>query len=271
MPLSSSHRPPGLLARVTEGFAFSGGLAAAIGAALSSVASHTLSAPDALTWAFLTAAGTFIVYALDRLRDIDRDQASSPLRTAFVVRNRNFLYSMVGITAIGFGIAILTAPASILVLCGIIGGIGLLHRRLKDHAALKAAYVSLAWVMTCVGIPWLASGRPALGLWLASIMLAALSANLVASNLQEHKPGSPSGFDPIDDGAVLWGARAIALIGILLALIAPAAMRPLVWIPVCEALALVGFRSTERYSQFAIDGGLLIGAIASGIHFGVIG
>jgi 4-hydroxybenzoate polyprenyltransferase len=253
-----------------EGLAFSGGLAAAIGAALSGAASLAIGAPDALTWAILTASGTFIVYALDRLRDVDRDGVTSPLRTAFVVRNRKRLYAAVGLTAIGFVVALLDAPRSIVLLCIAIGGIGLLHRRLKENAALKVAYVSLAWVAACVGMPWFASGREHAGLWVGAILLGGLAANLIASN--SRKPGPPPGkaFDPGNEVMVLWVARAMAFTGIVIAVAAPETLRPLLWIPACEGLALAAFQPTERYGQFAVDGGLLLGALAATAHLGMI-
>ena len=40
-------------------------------------------------------------------------------------------------------------------------------------------------------------------------------------------------------------------------------MRPLAWVPACVALALVGFRPTERYGLVAVDGALLLGGAAA--------
>ncbi len=260
-----------LLGRVADGFAFSGALAAAIAAMLSGVASQALGAPSAATWAVLTASGAFIVYALDRLRDVDRDLAGSPLRTAFVIRNRSLLTISIGLAAFALAISLVQASASIVLLCMAIGGIGLFHRRLKENAALKTAYVSLAWVAACAGMPWLASGLGRAGLWVAGILLASLLANLIASNLQDHEPRDDSGFDRRGPATILWLARGITLVGIAIGLAAPAAFRPMVWIPVCEGVALAAYRPTERYGQFAIDGALLIGAIATMINFAMAG
>lgn len=260
-----------LLVRVADGFAFSGGLAAAVAALLSGVSSQALGAPAATTWAVLAASGAFIVYALDRLRDIDRDLAGSPLRTAFVVRNRRPLTISIGLAAIGLAASLVQASASIVLLCVAIGGIGLFHRRLKENTALKTAYVSLAWVGACAGMPWLASGLGRAGLWVSGILLASLLANLIASNLQDHEPRAGSGFDRSNPATILWLARGVTLAGIAIGLAAPAAFRPMVWIPVCEGVALAAYRPTERYGQFAIDGALLIGAIATMMHFAMAG
>lgn len=264
-PSSASPRP---LGRAADAFVFSSGLAAAIGGSLSLVASRVLGAPDAGSWAVLAASGTFIIYNLDRLRDIDRDRAISPLRTAFVVRNLRRLYAAVGIAAICFLATLVAAPPSIMLLCLAIGVVGLFHRRLKAFAALKAAYVSIAWVAACVGIPWVASGRADAGPWVASILLASLTANLIASNLRDDEPhgeeeGAPSGTAP-----ALWIARAMTILAVAITLAAPDALHPLVWIPVCEGLALAYFRPSERYGLIAVDGGLLIGAFATSIHLG---
>lgn len=262
----ASDPAPALVVRAADAFAFSSGLAASIGASLSLVASGVLGVSDPASWAFLAGSGTFIIYSLDRLRDLDRDRAISPLRTAFVLRNRQRLYAAVSIAAIGFVATLLLAPPSIILLCLAIGLVGLFHRRLKQAAALKTAYVSLAWVAGCVGIPWLASGRASGGPWIAGILLASLAANLIASNLRD---GQGEAREPTDRGSaaqVLWLARGMAVLAITIVLISPAALRALIWIPICEGLTLARFRPTERYGHIAVDGGLLVGALLASIH-----
>ncbi len=274
----SSDPAPALVVRAADAFAFSSGLAASIGASLSLVASGALGVSDPASWAFLAGSGTFIIYSLDRLRDLDRDRAISPLRTAFVRRNRQRLYAAVCIAAIGFVATLLLAPPSIILLCLAIGLVGLFHRRLKQAAALKTAYVSLAWVAGCVGIPWLASGHASGGPWIAGILLASLAANLIASNLRDgrgeaREPTDRGDTVPVlglarggDTAQVLWLARGMAVLAITIALISPAALRALVWIPICEGLTLARFRPTERYGHIAVDGGLLVGALLASIH-----
>lgn len=265
---SPSGASPSVLVRAVDAFAFSSGLAAAIGASLSYVASHVLAAPDAGSWAFMAATGTFIIYNLDRLRDIDRDRATSPLRTAFVLRNLRGLYVAAGIVAIGFLTALLAAPPAIILLCTAIGLVGLFHRRLKESAALKTAYVSTAWVAACVGIPWIASGRISPGPWVASILLASLTANLIASNLRDSEPEVEEKSTHSGRAPALWAARTMTILAIAITLAAPASLHPLVWIPVCEGLALAYFRPTERYGHIVVDGGLLVGAGITWIHLG---
>ena len=216
----------------------------------------------------MAATGTFIIYNLDRLRDIDRDRATSPLRTAFVLRNLRVLYVAVGIVAIGFLTALLAAPPAIILLCTAIGLVGLFHRRLKESAALKTAYVSTAWVAACVGIPWIASGRTSPGPWLASILFASLTANLIASNLRDSESEVEEKSTHSGRAPALWAARAMTILAIAVTLAAPASLHPLVWIPVCEGLALAYFRPTERYGHIVVDGSLLVGAGITWIHLG---
>jgi len=271
---SPSGRTPLFFFRVADVFAFSSGLAATIGGLLSLIASQILDASGVGSWALLVASGTFIIYSLDRLRDTDRDRETSPMRTAFVLRNRQRLYAAVGGAATVFAATLLTAPPRIILLCMVIGLVGLLHRRLKKVAALKAAYVSLAWVAACVGIPWLASesGRDGPGPWLACVLFASLTANLIASNLRddEGQGKAEAEADTVRGSrrSALWIARTMAILAIVVTLAAAAPLRPLVWIPVFEGLALACFRPTERYGQLAVDGALLVGAVATGVHLG---
>lgn len=248
-----------VVVRALDGIVFSSGLAAAIGAAFSMVASQSLGAPRPFVWAFLTASGAFIIYGLDRLRDVDRDRVTSPLRTAFVLRHRRRLSIALCIASIGFAATLLRTSPAIFLLCGAIGLIGFFHRRMKQAVILKAAYVSVAWVAACVGMPWIASGPGRAGAWISAILLASLGANLLASNLRDDQTGSVSGTHT----PILWIARAMLVIAIVIAFLAPAALAPLAWIPACEGVALATFRSSERYGHIAVDGALLVGALAS--------
>jgi 4-hydroxybenzoate polyprenyltransferase len=250
---------------MADAFVFSSGLAAAVGGSLSLAASLALGAPQIAVWVFLAASGTFLIYTLDRLRDRARDRSTSPIRTAFVSRHRQGLIGAAFAVAIGFTAVLFTAPSSIIQLCLTVGLIGAFHRRLKNHPAIKTIYVSLSWVAICVGIPWLASGHTPnsnLGVWVASVFLPILTANLIASNLRDDESLRLSGGHL----AVLWTARGFAAMAIGIAFAAPDELFALVWIPACEALALIFFRRSERYRHVAIDGALLIGALATSIQ-----
>jgi 4-hydroxybenzoate polyprenyltransferase len=245
-----------------DALAYSSVLAAAVAAALSIAASRALGAPHELHWALIAAGGTFIVYSLDRLRDLERDALTSPIRTRFVLKHRRGLAILVGVVALVLAPALLTAPPSVIALCAAVGGLGFFHRRLKEFAALKAAYVSTSWVAICVGIPWIASGREAAGLWATAILLPTLAANLIASNLRDGEAHALS-LRSRSLGANLWIARAGTAIALAIAFLAPDGLESLAWIPFFEGLALMGFRPTERYGHLVVDGAFLVGALAT--------
>jgi hypothetical protein len=247
---------------MADAVAFSSVLAAAVGGALSLAASLALAAPGIQVWIFLTAAGTFIIYNLDRLRDLEHDRATSPMRTGFVTRHRQLLYGMVFATAIGFAAILLSAPSPIIVLCLTIGLVGLLHRRMKRYPTIKAFYVSASWVAAAAGLPWIASNN-ALGIWVAGIFFASLAANLIASNLRDGEVINVSG----GHSTILWAARGFILLALAIAFASPDRLLALAWIPFCEGLALLFFRPTERYGHLVIDGALLVGALTTSIHY----
>jgi 4-hydroxybenzoate polyprenyltransferase len=251
---------------IGDAIAYSSGLATAVGAGLSLVSSRLLEADSASHWATLSAAGTFIIYNLDRLRDVERDRGTSPRRTAFIERNRRPIQGAVAIAAMIFAAACLVATRPIQALCLAIGAIGLFHRRLKEHAALKTLYVSLAWVASCVGIPWLAAGRPPDGPWLAGILWLVLTANLIASDLRDDETQLPSARPR----TILAIGLACTMAALALALMAPAPMAAVAWIALVEGLALVGFRAGERYGLLVIDGALLAGSACALLHLHLV-
>jgi hypothetical protein len=63
--------------------------------------------------------------------------------------------------------------------------------------------------------------------------------------------------------ATLRVAGAVLAAGLAAALLAPAPVRPLAALPLAMGAALVGFRPSERYGAFAVDGALLAGALAA--------
>lgn len=255
------------LRSLADAFAFSSLLPAAIAYSLSFIASALLGAPDEATWALLASSGTFIVYTLDRLRDTHRDRETSPDRTAFVERNRRGLTVALGIATIGFGFALLQSPVEVIVLTLVIGSLGLLHRRIKRAAAVKALYVSFAWIGVCVGIPWIAAGRPMVGLWVAIALFPVFAANLVASNLRDDETQIFRGRPEV----VLRIATSLAAIGGLVALCAPTPIGALFWIAAAELAAVLGFRPGERYGLLVIDGALWIGTGLAALHIGLSG
>lgn len=202
--------------------------------------------------AALAASGTLVVYNVDRLRDLRADRATSPQRTAFIEQNRVPILVLTVFAGIGSGWLALQASGEVLLLCGGVLGLGLLHRRLKQQDAWKGLYVTAAWVGVTAGIPALsAPDAPAMP-WVLAIYSGAIGANLIATQLRQQftKPG-------------LLKAACLAAASLLAALLGPAAVGPLVCIPGCVGLALAGFRPGERYGLVVVDGALLLGGVAA--------
>ena len=256
--------PPMRIRHLADAFAFSSLLPAGVALCLSSSASLALVSPDGPHWAALASVGTFIVYNVDRLRDTVRDRETSPDRTAFVERNRRWLTGSLAVAGLAFAGLLFGAPPTILAITVLIGGIGLLHRRIKKASALKALYVTVAWVGVCIGIPWVAAGRPQLGLWIAAILSPILCANLILSNLRDDETQLLRGRPEI----VLRVAVGMTVLGAFLAVMAPQRLLPFGWIALAELLAVLGFRRGERYGLLVIDGALLAGAGAAWLHLG---
>lgn len=248
--------------RALDALAFSNGLPAAIAASLSVVSSRALGAEPVGRLALVAASGAFVIYGLDRLRDVERDWSTSPLRTEFVLRHRPALSIGLLFAALTLGVTLWRMPPRITGLCLAVGALGLLHRRLKGRAALKALYVSAAWVAICVGLPGLMVGFDVRAGWLASVLFLALSSNLMASNVREDE----SQWLRERPESVLRVARSLALLGIAVALVAPTELRGFAWIPVAQSLALLFFRPSEHYGEVAVDGALLVGALATRVH-----
>lgn len=250
-----------------DGLAYSSGLAALVGGAMTWAAGRTLAAPHVPRDAALVACGAFLIYNVDRLRDLARDRRSSPVRTAFILRNRSRLVAATGIVGVVLVALLAAAPGPSVALCLAVGSIGLLHRRLKQDVRFKVAYVAAAWTAACVGLPWLArggaddEGRGAVA-WSLLFVGAALTANLIAANLRDGKRGAASGSP--DAGLAL--ARSVTIAAVSIAGLAPEDVAPLAWIPAAEAAALWFHRESERFAHLAVDGALLLGALMAIAH-----
>lgn len=251
-------RSDSAVSRGIDIFLFSGLGPAAVAAALVAVCHEALYAGKApMPWdaVVLAFAGTDVVYTVDRLRDLSRDRLSSPARTAFVLRNRARL---VGLCAFAAAISALTAlsqsPVAWLLLA-LAFGLGIFHRRLKGHPTYGVVYVAAAWVIVVVGLPAAAGPTHLTSFWnlaqSAGVLGLVIAANLVGSELRESEPNAPN-------AERLRVARALALAGLLVALLGPI---PLIPIAVANLLALLFFRSSERYGLGVLDGALLAGAL----------
>jgi hypothetical protein len=236
--------PQSLTARAIDALLFSGAWVALAAASLTAASFRVFGAapqPPVVALAFL---GTLAVYAIDRLRDLDRDRATAPLRSAFVARHRR------GLTAIAFaaGIASVVCAASAgpraIAISGVVLTIGLLHRRLKRLSMGKPIYLVFAWLAVVVALP-------------AAIVPSAANAGFAALVL------APALFANVAASRSLGVARALALLGIALACAAPSSVRPLGAVALATGVALLRFRRTEHYGLGILDGALTAGALAT--------
>ncbi|MBY0400160.1 hypothetical protein K2X89_07685 [Myxococcota bacterium] len=263
-PASSRGIARGLVA-LGEAVAYSSGLAALVGGAMTWAAGRALLSPSAPRDAALVACGAFVVYNVDRLRDLAQDRSSSPSRSAFVLRRRRALLWATAAASLALIALLATSSLPDIALCLAVGAIGLLHRRLKHDVRFKIAYVAAAWTAACVGVAGLGAieaggdfeGVAGAFAWSLFFVGSGVTANLIASNLRDGKRLA-AGWTR-DEALPL--ARAVAIAGLAAAAIAPERVALLAWIPAAEALALVAFRGSERFGHLAVDGALLAGAL----------
>lgn len=246
--------------RWIEGLAFSSLWVAAAAAALCAAAGRALGAPPDAALLGLAASGTLVVYGVDRLRDVERDRHTSPRRTGFVERWRPQLVALTALSAVAAASLAWRGGCEVLAVLAPVALLGLFHRRLKRFAWWKPFYVSGAWTAVAVGLPAAAAdGALAHPGWVAGVVAATVLANVIASNVRDDEAPSAR-FGP---GVPLALARAIALLSLFLALNAPAPAAPLALLPLATVAALAAFHPSELYGLLAVDGALLLGALAS--------
>lgn len=247
--------------RVFEPLAWSSLWVALAAGALSAAATRAMGValPHPLDALALVVAGTFVVYNVDRLRDVPRDRATSPRRTAFVERHARVLRgttAAAGVLAVG--LALRVGPAAPLVLAPV-AALGFGHRRVKHLAFAKSSYITLAWVCVVVLFPAVAGTGARDVAFTALVIGAAAQSNAIASNVRDLE----GAVARIGSGPALRLARVVAALGVGLALLAPDPVRPLVCIPAATGLALVRFDAEEGYGLVVVDGALLAGALAA--------
>ncbi len=229
---------------------------AAAAALLCAAASRALGIPPQLPVVGLAAAGTLAVYTADRLRDLSRDRATAPARSAFVDRHRGALAILGGaalLAAVACGVAI--GPRAVLLAGGVLL-LALAHPWLKAIAFAKSTYLAASWLAVCVGLPRVAGPGGEDLVWALAVLAGPLAGNAIASSLRDAEGGAARLGRP----AALALARVGAAIGLALALLAPPAIRPLGAVAAATLLALVFYRDDERYGLVILDGALGVGA-----------
>jgi len=235
-------------------------MAAAAGAlvAASSRAMGTAVRPEAVGLAF---AGTLVVYNVDRLRDLHRDQFASPDRSAFVEEHEGQLIALAGAAAIASLCLLVRAGWRAALLLLPVFAAGLLHRRIKRFENLKILYIAAAWTCVGFGLPAvLASDAQSLH-WVAPILALTMLANVIAFNVRDEA----AGVERVRRRYALQVAHACAILAAGLGALAPYPADALFAIPLATLLALVAYRPNERFSPLFVDGALLVGSLVAAL------
>jgi hypothetical protein len=231
-------------------------MAAAAGAlvAAASRGMGTAILPEVVGLAF---AGTLVVYNVDRLRDLHRDQDASPDRSAFVAEREGRLIALTGAAAVAslYFLARAGWPAALILLP--VFAAGLFHRRLKRFENLKILYVAAAWTCVGFGLPAVLAPDARDLHWVAAIVAMTMIANVIAFNVRDQA----ARVERVRRRSALQVARACAAIGVALGALAPSPADALVAIPLATLFALVGYRPNERFSPLFVDGALLVGSL----------
>jgi 4-hydroxybenzoate polyprenyltransferase len=242
--------------RLLDAFAFGNAVVAGAAVALVAAASRAMELRADPLCLLLAASGTLAVYGVDRLRDLARDRVTAPLRTAFVLRHR---HAMAWLTALAALVALaagaLAGPRVVWVAAGV-AALGLAHRRIKHRLAAKPIYLVLAWTAVAVALPWARAPGARHAAWVILVMALSVWANVILSNLKDEE-GAAAYFGARRARRVALAACAAAA---CIALAAPPGVVRLAPLPVAVAAAVLGFRPSERYAAWAIDGALALGA-----------
>ncbi len=242
-----------------DALVFSSVWVAAAAGALAMACSSAMGVPVAIPALGLAFVGTLVVYNVDRLRDVERDRATTPQRSAFVDRHGGGLALLAvaaGLASLVF--ALFAGPRVWLLLAPVLA-LGLFHRRLKHLRFGKSAYITAAWVAVVVGVPAaIDPDATAIG-WAAGISASAIFANAIACDIRDREVTAVL----LGERRALFAARACAAGGCLLGLVAPAPARSLVALPLATLLVLLPFRPSERYGLVGVDGALLAGALVA--------
>jgi 4-hydroxybenzoate polyprenyltransferase len=245
-----------VLRRSLDALAFSSLWIAAAAAALAAASSRALGAAVDPEVVLLAACGTFLVYNVDRLRDLPRDHATSPLRSRFVARHRAALQALCAATAVAAAALLAALGARAALALAPVAAAGLAHRRLKRFGLAKPIYIALGWIAVVVGLPAVHAGaRTGVG-WACLALGPAILANAIASNLRDRETR-------LEARRALALARGSAALGVCGAALAPPPARALAAVPALTLALLLCFRPTERFGLLAIDGALLVGALVA--------
>ncbi|HXK21742.1 MAG TPA: hypothetical protein VMS55_03595 [Myxococcota bacterium] len=238
-----------------DALGFGNAVVAATAVALAAAASRAMEiAPDPWVLA-LAGCGTLVIYGLDRLRDRARDARTAPLRTAFVERHQRAIAATTALAAVGALASGALCGVRVVAVAAVVAAPGLAHRRIKHLTFGKPAYLILTWTAVAVGLPLARDPGGCHVGWVTSVVLFSMWANVILSNLKDEEAAAKFYPRLARRAAFVW-----ALVGAALALSGPPSVARLAPIPAATALAVLGFRRSERYAIWAVDGALAAGA-----------
>jgi len=252
--------------------AFSGAIAASVAGAITWAVSLALVIPPRISTIGLAICGTSVVYSVDRLRDLERDRHTAPLRSYFVDRYQAPLRVFAALCALASTVLAWQLGPPVWILCSIVLIVGLFHRRLKVNRSFKRIYVSLAWSAIVVGLPVLSSSPAVAGdrvAWVLAIVGCGFLSNLFASNMDWRSLEPPARRNLFAISTALAPSTVLALIGIGFAFFAPGPIGALGLVPAVELIAVSGFRPGERYGPIVVDGALTLGAATAIVVIGL--
>lgn len=246
-----------MFARAVDTLLFSSLWVSLAAVALTAASAQAQGVP-ALRVAVLAGCATLVVYAVDRLRDLERDVHTAPARSAFVTAHARSLRCAAGLAGAAAGALAVTLPWQTLLAPAAAAPLAFFHRRLKRFELAKASYVTAAWVAITVGMP-AGLGAARHSAWAAGAIALAVFGNAIASNVRDDEAGAAR----FGTRRALRLAYAAAVGATILPLLGPDSVRPLAAIGALTGLALVGFRPSERYGLGVVDGALVIGGFAA--------
>jgi hypothetical protein len=244
--------------RFLDALGFGNAVVVATAVALTAAASRAMElAPDPWLLA-LAGGGTLVVYGLDRLRDVSHDREKSPLRTAWVERHLRVLRLTTALGALLSLVAGIECGIRVLAVAGGVAALGLAHRRIKHLVFGKPIYLILSWTAVAVALPWARDPSARHVAWTAAVVLFAMWSNVILSNLKDQEAAAKLYPRLARRAAFVW-----SVVGAALALAGPPSVARLAPLPATMALAVLGFRRSERYAVWGTDGALLAGSALS--------
>jgi len=167
-----------------ESLAYSGSIAALLASSITIFTMIFLDTGINYILLVLIFSGTFTVYNIDHLRDLDKDNQTNPKRVKFIKDNKTLILIL---TTISFMIScsvIFLTGFEILYFLILPFLLGILHRRLKWVPLTAAFYITLSWLTVTVLLPAYSVNKVPHVILLSSILGIILFFNAYSSSLR---------------------------------------------------------------------------------------